>query len=180
MSRLLFLFLLFWFSPAFSADAKLAQDGVELFVSARTPEQMRAFYGARGMPPAALQEISKACFLTVGVRNRRAKTLWLEPAAWRFFDANGKPIAHISRQQWKARWVALQVPLAAQSTFGWTQLPESRDLYPDESAGANISIVPPAGSFSLVARFRSGANGDGPMIELTVPNLSCSREGAGQ
>lgn len=180
MSRYLILFLSLWISPLCAADAQLARDGVELFVAARTPEQMRAFYGARGMPSAALQEIGKACFLTLGVRNKRGETLWLEPATWRFSDANGQPVAHISRQEWKARWMKLQVPLAAQSTFGWTQLPESRDLYPEESVGGNISIAPPSGNFSLIARFRTGAKGDGATIELTVPKLSCARNGAGQ
>ncbi len=178
MSRYLMLFLSLWMSPLFAADAKLARDGVEFYVSIHTPEQMRAFYGARGMPSAALQEIAKACFMTVGVRNKRTDTLWLEPVTWRFMDANGQPVAAISRQAWKALWTKLQVPLAAQSTFGWTQLPESRDLYPDEAVGGNTTILPPTGNFSLVAYFRTGAKGDGPTIELTLPNLSCAPKGA--
>jgi hypothetical protein len=180
MPRYLLLFLFCWMPPLFAADTKLAREGVELFISARTPEQMSAFYGARGMPATALQELAKACFLTVGLHNHRTETLWLEPANWRFIDAKGNPVKPISRQEWKARWTALQVPLAAQSTFGWTQLPESRDLYPDESVGANISIEPPTGSFSLIARFRTGTLGDGAILELTVPNLTCSRQGASQ
>ena len=177
MSRFLFLFLSLWISPLCAADAKLARDGVELSISARTAEQISAFYGARGMPSAALQALSQACFLTVGLHNRRNESVWLEPAAWRFIAADGKPIARISRQEWTARWTALQVPLAAQSTFGWTQLPESRDLYPDESVGANIAIQPPTGSFSLIARFRTGAGGEGRPIELSIPGLSCAPQG---
>lgn len=165
----------------FAADTRLARDGVELFVSARTPEQIVAFYSARGLPPAALQEIAKACFLTVGLHNKRKETLWLEPAQWRFINAEGNAqgneVARITRAEWTARWKALQVPLAGQSTFGWTQLPESRDLYPDETVGGNLTVVPPGGSFSLIARFRTGADGQGQVIELTVPGISCSREG---
>lgn len=161
----------------FAADARLAREGVELFVSARTPEQIVAFYSARGLPPAALQEIAKACFLTVGLHNKRKETLWLEPAQWRFIDADGKAVARITRAEWTARWKALQVPLAGQSTFGWTQLPESRDLYPDETVGGNLTVVPPGGNFSLIARFRTGADGQGQVIELTVPGISCSHEG---
>jgi len=183
MPRIFFL-LLFWIPPLFAADARLARDGVELFVSPRTPEQIGAFYAARGLPPAALQELAKVCFLTVGLHNKRKEILWLEPAQWRFVDAQGKApgneVTRIARPEWAARWKALQVPLAAQSTFGWTQLPESRDLYPDESVGGNLTLVPPPGSFSLVARFRTGADGKGKVIELTLPNLSCPREGAGK
>lgn len=176
----IFVLLLFWIPPLFAADARLARDGVELFVSPRTPEQIVAFYSARGLPPAALQEIAKACFLTVGLQNKRKETLWLEPAQWRFIDAQGKMVVRIARPEWTARWTALQVPLAAQSTFGWTQLPESRDLYPEESVGGNLTLVPPAGNFSLIARFRTGADGQGKLIELTLPGLSCPREGAGK
>lgn len=177
----LFLFLsliwsLPWVPAVYAADTKLARDGVELFVSARTPEQIRAFYAARGMPSAALQELSQACFLTVGLHNRRQETLWLEPAQWRFIGADGQPIPAISRQEWKARWTDLHVPLAAQSTFGWTQLPASRDLYPEESVGGNISIRPPQGSFTLIARFRTGS-GEGKVLELTIPKLSCAHPG---
>ena len=169
--------LLFWVPSLYAEDKKLARDGVELFVSARTVEQIRAFYGARGMPADALQELAKACFLTVGLKNKRAETLWLEPLRWRLIDVDGKPINLISRQEWKSRWKALSVPLAAQSTFGWSQLPESRDLYPEETVGGNISLLPPEGSFSLIASFRTGSSGDGKMLELIIPNLSCSRLG---
>lgn len=177
MARTLFL-LLFWVPSLFAADARLAREGVELFVSARTSEQIGAFYAARGLPPAALQALSKACFLTVGLQNKRKETLWLEPAQWRFVDAQNITVPRINRAEWTARWNALQVPLAAQSTFGWTQLPESRDLYPEESVGGNLTLVPPAGNFSLIARFRTGADGQGKLIELTVPDLSCPRDGA--
>lgn len=176
--RSIFLSLLVvWVPSLYAADKMLARDGVELFVSARSAEQIRAFYGARGMPADALQELAKACFLTVGLKNGRTETLWLEPARWRLVDGEGKPIKRISRPEWTTRWTALNVPLAAQSTFGWSQLPESRDLYPQETVGGNISLLPPAGRFTLMASFRTGSNGEGKLLELIMPNLSCSRTG---
>ena len=178
MQSKFFLLLLFWVPSLYAADSKLARDGVELFVSVRTVEQIRAFYGARGMPADGLQELAKACFLTVGLKNARSETLWLEPLRWRLIDADGKSIKRITRQEWKARWEALRVPLAVQSTFGWSQLPESRDLYPEETVGGNISLLPPEGSFSLIASFRTGSSGEGKVLELTIPNLSCLRLGA--
>ena len=176
MQSLFSLLLLLWAPTLLAQDSKLAREGIELYVSARTPEQIRAFYSARGMPEAALQELTQACFLTVGLHNRRQETLWLEPADWQFIDADGKPFKAISRQAWKARWTALNVPLAAQSTFGWTQLPESRDLFPEESVGGNVSIQPPQGAFSLIARFRTGSKG--AALTLTIPKLACARFGA--
>jgi hypothetical protein len=171
------LFCLLCGSPfVFAAETRITHEGVDFFISARTSEQTSAFYSARGLPLAAVQEISKACFLTVGLHNRRADTLWLDLSTWRLTDANGLAVARISRPEWTARWNALQVPLAAQSTFGWTQLPETRDMQPDESVGGNVPIVPPTGKFTLTAHFRTGEKGAGRPVVIKVPGLSCTQE----
>jgi hypothetical protein len=174
------LLLLCWASLASAADIRITREGVDFFISVRTPQQTRAFYAARGLPPVAVQEIATACFLTVGLHNRRVDTLWLDLSAWRLTDAGGHAVTRISRPQWMARWNALQVPLAAQSTFGWTQLPETRDMQPDETVGGNVPIVPPAGKFTLSARLRTGVAGTGPMVEINVPDLQCPRENTPQ
>ena len=173
MLRFFFLLFLFWVPPVLAADGRLKQDNVELFVSTRTPEQISAFYAARGLPPQAVNALAEACFLTVGLHNKRTDKLWLEPAQWQFIDNQGNPVNRITRQEWSARWQSLQVPRGAQATFGWTQLPESRDLYPDESVGGNLTLHPAAGPFTLVARFRTGEEGKGKLLELTVKNLVC-------
>jgi len=178
MLRYLLFLLFLWLPLAHAADARLKQDNVELYVSTRTAEQIRAFYAARGLPPSAVQALSEACFLTVGLHNKRNEKLWLEPALWRFEDANGKPVQRITRQEWATRWEALQVPRGAQATFGWTQLPDSRDLYPDETVGANLTLRPPSGAFTLVATFRTGEEGKGSPVVLVVKNLQCPREDA--
>lgn len=171
-------FLLAWPVLALAADARVTREGLDFYISARTPEQTSAFYSARGLPLAAVQEIAKACFLTVGVHNRSADIVWLKLAAWRFADARGHAVARIHRAEWNARWRALQAPPGAQATFGWTQLPESRDLQPDETAGGNVPVVPPQGEFTLIAQFPTGAAGTGKPIEIVVPNLSCPRADA--
>ncbi len=172
------LLLMCWAPLAFAADTRITREGLDFFISVRTPEQTSAFYAARGLPPAAVQAIAKSCFLTVGLHNRRTDTLWLDLTMWRMADASGREIARISQPEWTARWNALKVPLAAQATFGWTQLPETRDMQPDESVGGNIPIVPPPGTFTLTARFRTGAQGTGKPVEISVPGLSCPRDGA--
>ncbi len=178
MRQYLLLWLLCGSPLASAADIRITREGLDFFISVRTPEQTGAFYAARGLPPMAVQEITKTCFLTVGLHNRRTDTLWLDLAAWRLTDASGQVVARISRPEWTARWNALHVPLAAQSTFGWTQLPETRDMQPDETVGGNVPIVPPAGKFTLTARFRTGVTGAGRPVEISVPGLSCAPAGA--
>lgn len=148
-------------------------DGVVFSISVRTPEQIRAFYTARGFPEAAIRELESKCLLTVGVQNGRNDIVWLEPSKWRFFAEHGKPVTRISRETWEARWAKLNIPLASRATFGWTQLPETRDLLPGETAGGNIVITPPAGSFGVEARFDTGRDRAGPPLTFKVNNLKC-------
>jgi len=158
---------------AWAAREAQVRDGIEFSVSARAPEQLAAFYSARGVPQAAIAEITKTCFLTVGVHNKSRDVLWLELANWRFEDEAGQPVLRIARETWEKTWERLGVPLASRATFGWTQLPESRDLQPEEPVGGNVAVVAPPGTFKLIAKFRTGADGKGAPIEMRVNNLSC-------
>ncbi len=165
--------LLLGCAPASAQPSPLA-----FSVSPRTPEQLAAFYGARGFPPEAVAAITRSCFLTVGIVNQSREVLWLEPSRWRFETAQGQVVRRITREEWEQTWEALGLPLAQRATFGWTQLPEVRDLQPGEPVGGNVAVQPPAGALRLVARFRTGAHGEGAPIELTVEGLSCPTEPA--
>lgn len=147
-------------------------------ISVRTQEQIAAFYSARGFSPPAIEALTRVCFLTVGMMNRSDDVIWLEPSRWRLETENGQPMRRIPREEWEQTWQALGLPLAQRATFGWTQLPEVRDLQPGEPVAGNITVEPPARAFRLVASFRTGANGEGAPIELTVDGLSCPMEPA--
>jgi hypothetical protein len=154
------------------ADA-LKAAGIEFHISARTPEQTRAFYSARGLPEDAVHAIAQVCLLTVGMRNNRSDVVWLELAEWRFIDDEGRPVQRIQRIEWDAVWEQMAVPNAGRATFGWTQLPESRDLQPGEPVGGNLAVVPPQGNFTLQASFKTGVSKNGPVIRFNVPKLNC-------
>jgi hypothetical protein len=157
------------------ARERVANGALEFSVSVRQPEQLAAFYSARGLPPAAIDRITATCFVTVGIHNRSAGVVWLELANWRFETEAGQPVARMTREAWDQTWEQLNVPLAGRATFGWTQLPESRDLQAGEPVGGNVALVAPAGPFHLVARFRTGADGGGEPITLRVEHLVCPR-----
>lgn len=163
-------------SASYAADTRITREGLSFYLSVRTPEQTSAFYSARGLPLAAVQAIAKTCFLTVGLHNRGADIIWLDLATWRFIDANGRAITRISIPEWTTRLQAMQVPLAAQATFSWTQMPETRDMQPDESVGGNVPIVPPPGEFTLTAQFPTGVAGKGKPIVISVPGITCPRD----
>lgn len=164
-----------WLPLLSAARERVADDALEFSVSVRQPEQLAAFYSARGLPPAAIDRITATCFVTAGIHNRSAQVVWLELADWRFETDAGQPVARVTREAWDRTWEQLNVPLAGRATFGWTQLPERRDLQPGEPVGGNVALVAPAGPFHLVARFRTGADGAGVPITLRVEHLVCPK-----
>lgn len=159
-------------SPAQSPE-RIERSGLSLGASVRTAEQMRAFYGARGFPAKAIDAIAKTCFVTVGLYNERADVVWLDLNRWRLLDARGKPVQRVSRDQWNRTFARLNVPSASRATFGWTQLPEIRDLQPNESVGGNLAVIAPAGEFTLEAHFDTGVDRRGEKLVISVPHLRC-------
>lgn len=173
MLRLFPLLLLLLSAIMPARGERLGQGGLDFSISPRTPEQLIAFYSARGFAPEAVEVITASCFLTVGILNRGSRVVWLEPARWRFETLDGRPVRRIARDEWEARFERLAVPLGQRATFGWTQLPESRDLQPGEPVGGNVTVETPAGPFRLIARFATESDRSGPPIELTVDGLVC-------
>ncbi len=163
--------------PSLAQDAPTAirydRQGIAMTITPRTPEQITAFYAARGFPDDAVRALSHACLLTVTITHRREDSLWLEPGRWRFTDARGKSVARLDRAYWNALWERMAVPLANRATFGWTQLPESRDLLSGEPVGGNVAIERTAGPLQIEARFRTGADGRGPEVIVKLEGLAC-------
>ena len=181
MSRaLIFVGLLAMLPVAVSLAAKPIEyedDDLLLRFYPRTPDQMSAFYEARGFPAAMISLLRDYCFITVGLRNKGRDVLWLDLADWRFSDAAGT-VERIPRSAWPPRWQAMAVPLSSQSTFRWTLLPEVLDFQPDEREGGNVILVPPAGKFSVAARFVRGADRQGRVLQVRVDGLYCARDEA--
>jgi hypothetical protein len=150
-------------------------EGLRLSAAPRAPDQIGAFYLGRGFPKVAVEELAAACFITVGIRNGRSDVVWLEPARWQFVAEDGEPIQRLGRAYWTARWEALGVPDRNRATFGWTQLPEVRDLRPGEPVGGNIALRPVDGPFAIEARFETGEDRRGPELVVHVPGLRCAR-----
>lgn len=170
--------LLFCFSgPVLAAlpqgQVKLEQNGVRMWLAPRTPEQIVAFYLGRGFPEAAAGPLADVCMVTVSIRNKRQETVWLEPARWRFRETTGEAVQRLDRDYWNGLWARMGVPLAKRATFRWSQLPEVRDLQPDEPVGGNVALRRPKGAFSLEARFHTGADKRGEEIVINIPSLVC-------
>lgn len=141
----------------------------------RTPNQMAAFYEARGFPKFALDAIRKTCFITVGIRNKGEDILWLDLTNWRFRSVDGE-IHRLDRHYWKQEWIRLGLSQAHQSTFRWTLIPEQLDYRPQEREGGNIVLPRTGKPFTLEAEFRSGKDKRGSLIKLKFENLQCAED----
>lgn len=141
----------------------------------RTPDQMAAFYEARGFTPEAIQLVRATCFITVGIGNVGKDVVWLDLKNWRFKSHN-VPITRYDRNYWKSQWQQLNLPAAKQATFSWTLLPETRDLLPNEPVGGNIIFPVIDEPFSLEAHFRLGADKRGDDLAVIINNIKCAKD----
>ncbi len=155
-------------TAAYAAD----RASVELQFKPRTPDQMSAFYEARGFPDAMIKPLHAQCFITVRVTNTGKEIVWLDLTRWTF-SANGKPLRRYHRNDWLEKWKELGMPAAHRSTFRWTLLPELLDYQPGESEGGNIILPRVSGPIHLHAEFATGPDRTGPPVILDFNNLRC-------
>lgn len=141
----------------------------------RTPAQMAAFYEARGFPQKAIDRITGTCFVTAHIENRSERVIWLEVEHWKL-SSNDHEIRRLGADYWQQQWDETGLPQANRSTFGWTRLPEVRDLQPHEPVGGNIMLPGSTTRFDLVARFYTGKDKRGGMLEVRFENITCPED----
>ena len=180
-SYLVSLLIFFASSPGHSATPAKPEDGIHRFedndvtvvIGSRTPEQLTAFYSGRGFNQASIDAITKKCFIFGLVENKTNDTLWLVLDDWKFYAADGSEMKRWKKDDWQEVWQKTGLSQAHQSTFGWTQLPESRDLRQHEHVGGNVVVEWQEKPFKLVATLKTGADKSGKPRIITVENLTC-------
>ena len=150
-SKLLSLLLLIM--PLSGQAAQLKTADYRLSISARTPEQIGAFYEARGFPKPAVNFLKQQCYLTVYFRNTSSHIIWLELDNWQFSTAS-KKLQRKDRQYWQQVWTDMGLAMRFQSTFRWTLMPEQLDFRPHEREGGNIILPYTADAIHIQARIR--------------------------
>lgn len=152
-------------------------DWLRMRIRPNTPLQMAAFYEARRFPKAAIQQFKDTCFITVSILNKSDTVVWLELERWQF-RLDKQPLQRLDRDYWTTQWEQISLPQANRSTFGWTLLPEVRNLQPHEPVGANIVLPFTASPFVLEARFLTGADKRGDEIIVRFDQARCAMDPA--
>jgi hypothetical protein len=148
--------------------------GLYMFVRLNTPDQMAAFYEARGFPRGAIERLRRTCFVMAHVENRGDNVIWLELKNWHFRSGQ-QELHRLDRNYWDSVWDEIGLPQASRSTFGWTQLPGERDLQPGEPVGGNVILPATDEPFTLQADFLTGENRRAGMISVRFENLRCAK-----
>jgi hypothetical protein len=144
-----------------------------------TPEQMAAFYEARGFPKKAIDIITGTCFVTVHIENRSRQVTWLETANWRV-TSNNQVLPILGSDYWNSKWDQIDLPQANRSTFFWTQLPAVVDLQADEPVGGNIVLPGTIRDFHVEANFMTGRDKRGEEIQINFERMECPRQADSQ
>lgn len=145
-------------------------------MTARTPQQMAAFYEARGFPKAMINEITQHCFITTYVKNKSEHVLWTDFKTWEFIH-NGKPLARLDREHWKSVWQKMDAPMPSQSTFRWTLIPERLDYRPNEAEGGNIVLPRVTGPIQIKAHFvHLDGEKKGTELSVELPSIHCAED----
>jgi hypothetical protein len=111
------------------------------------------------------------------IENRGKRVVWLELRNWHFLADKGE-IRPLDRKYWTTVWDEIGLPRANRATFGWTQLPEVRDLQPGEPVGGNVILPATDETFSLQADFLTGKDKRAGLISARFENLRCAKDNA--
>ena len=141
----------------------------------RAPEQMAAFYEARGFPQNAIDIITDTCFVTVHIENKSQQVTWLETGNWRL-TSNGHALTIMGTDYWKQQWDKIDLPQANRSTFFWTQLPPVVDLQADEPVGGNIVVPGTVKHFDIEANFMTDPDKHGKKIQVNFAHVECPKQ----
>jgi hypothetical protein len=141
----------------------------------RTPLQIAAFYEARGFNKSMIEKLKQQCFITVWIHNKSSQVIWLDLAQWRFSNTNGV-VKRSDRHYWKSVWNQMQIPLAHQSTFRWTLLPEILDFQPDEREGGNIVLPRDDKTIDIQATFPTAVDKSGMPITIRFNKIQCAKD----
>jgi len=145
-----------------------------LRLSSRTPNQIAAFYEARGFPKFAVDEIKKACFIGIGLRNKTRDIVWFDLANWRITSPEG-PVQRYLREDWKKRWQELGLEKRFQSTFRWTLMPEQLDFRAFEAEGGNITLPRTDKPLTITGEIIVG-NNKSKLVSIRFEGVRCASD----
>jgi hypothetical protein len=131
--------------------------GVTVSLTQLLPDQVRAFYVARGFDLADADVFAEACVYMTVLRNDTAPgELGFRLSDWEVHH-DGQIRSIPTLDEWLTRWQERGVPDSAQLAFRWAQFPSEQRYAPGEwNQGMLATGLPPGSRFDLIARWTIG------------------------
>jgi hypothetical protein len=154
-------------------------DGIQVRLTQISPDQVRAFYQARGFPAATAERYADECVFMTVVRNIGDTPILHRLADWRYAVSDQPPRAIRSKTEWERLWRRLGVNEAARIAFNWAQFPATQTFAPgDWNQGMTAYSVPRGGQFDLrfVWRTLKGMNAGGKIHSGNLEQVRCAND----
>jgi len=152
-------------SGLFTWSAEQGGFGLELIQL--PPDNIRAMYGARGLPEDVIEEVASFCVFGSIARNLSDTPLSYRTADWRYRTPDGVEHRLKTKSEWLAEWRGRGL------SFSWSILPDDLTFQAgDWAQGFTTVKLPRDVSFDLIYRWKL----DGAEHVATIPEMRCPPE----
>lgn len=157
--------------------ATIDRDGLKLEMAPLEPDQVRAFFLARGFNAEdADLLVREACLFRSAIGNAFSTTdgsqVTVTLGAWRITPRSGGPRQPRTREDWETLWKARGASEEAQVAFYWALFPTEQTFAPTDHNWGMITFgLPPATRFALDVHWQTGETSYSHRFE----DLACAR-----
>lgn len=141
------------------------------------PDQVRAFYIARGFTSEQAEPLARTCLMQLVIENGQPQgqaAIAVPLAQWRIATSEGLQPLRL-KESWEPLWQRLNVAAPAQLAFQWALFPNEQAFHPGDRNWGMLSTGLAAGSrFDLILGWRQG----GQTKTATVKALQCAADSA--
>lgn len=103
--------------------------GIQVRLTQINPDQVRAFYQARGFTPEQAEGYASSCVFMTVVRNIGAIPIEHRLADWRYVTDDARESTIRSKTEWDQTWISRGVAEPARIAFSWAQFPATQTFY---------------------------------------------------
>ncbi len=141
----------------------LKDNGLELTLKQAYPEQIRAFYLARGFPDKIAGEIANSCMFqtiaknTLNKSDKNAATITLEQALWKVKTRSQTKGIKL-KKIWDSQWQKQQLKPSARIAYRWATFPTQQSFEPsgDYNWGMTCFDLKPGTEFDVEISWKHG------------------------
>lgn len=109
-------------------------NGASFVFNQRLPDQTRAFYLGRGLPPEATEAVAQACVFQVVVRNsdEAATAVDMDLIRWRVIPTKGEVQGLRLDTEWQQQWQQQAIAQPVRIAFRWSLFPTRQSFQPGD------------------------------------------------